>query len=248
MDNTQQHDYDQQFHRRVHLLGRVTLLIALVLSFSIPFYLSVILGHGVDGTTLGAGIVFVLGFVGIIWLVEPISYFPVLGPIGNYMSFLSGNIGNMRMPVVGGVQKALEAEPGTKRAEIAAVYGLAASTVVNLAILFVVIIGGSLLVRVLPESVLAAFTYAIPGIIGAMIYAFGSKLSIKHILLVMVLGLVIVQVIRLIGLASPGAGRLLATGQVGIAAAIAIVVAIMLARRSSPAKQAPQDSGAERDG
>lgn len=246
MDQTHQQEYDHQFHRRVHRVGRLSLLVALVLSFSIPFYLSVVLGYGVDTTTLGAGIVFVLGFVGIIWIVEPISYFPVLGPIGNYMSFLSGNIGNMRMPVVGGVQKALEAEPGTKRAEIAAVYGLAASTVVNLVILFAVIIGGSLLVQLLPESVLAAFTYAIPGIIGAMIYAFGSKLSTKHILLVVVLGLVIIQVIRLAGVASPAVGRLLATGQVGIAAAVAIVVAIWLARRSAPTPE-PADTGSERD-
>lgn len=225
-------EYEHAYYRKVHFVGRLTLLIALVASFVIPFYLSVVLGHGIDVTTLTAGIVFVLGFVGIIWVVEPISYFPVLGPVGNYMSFLSGNIGNMRMPVVGGVQKALDAEPGTKRAEMAAVYGLAASTVTNLIILFVVIIGGTFLVRALPEPVLAAFTYAIPGILGSMIYAFGSKLSPRNIVIVVVLGLLIIQAIRLVGEVSPAVGRLLSTGQVGIAAAIAIFVAIALARRS----------------
>lgn len=230
----EQHDYDHAYYRKVHNRGRLTLLIALLGSFSIPFYLSVILGHGVDTTTLTAGIIFVLGFVGIIWIVEPISYFPVLGPVGNYMSFLSGNIGNMRMPVVGGVQKALDAEPGTKRAELAAVYGLAASTITNLVILFIVIIGGTFLVQALPESVLAAFTYAIPGIIGTMIYAFGSKLSPRNILIVVVLGLLVIQGIRLVGLVSEGAGRMLSTGQVGVAAAVAIVVAFYLARRENP--------------
>lgn len=231
----QHHDYDHAYYRKVHNRGRLSLLIALVGSFAIPFYLSVVLGHGVDTTTLTAGMIFVLGFVGIIWIVEPISYYPVLGPVGNYMSFLSGNIGNMRMPVVGGVQKALDAEPGTKRAELAAVYGLAASTITNLVILFVVIIGGTFIVRALPDSVLAAFTYAIPGIVGAMIYAFGSKLSPRNIVIVVVLGLLIVQAIRLLGQVSEGAGRLLGTGQVGIAAAVAIVVALLLARRESPA-------------
>lgn len=230
----QQHDYDHAYYRKVHNRGRLTLFIALIGSFSIPIYLSFVLGHGVDTTTLTAGIIFVLGFVGIIWIVEPISYYPVLGPVGNYMSFLSGNIGNMRMPVVGGVQQALDAEPGTKRAEIAAVYGLAASTITNLIILFIVIIGGTFIVQALPESVLAAFAYAIPGIVGAMIYAFGSKLSPRNILIVVVLGLLIIQAIRLIGQVSEGAGRLLATGQVGIAAAIAIVVAVLLARRENP--------------
>lgn len=234
---TEQREYDRAYYRKVHFVGRVTLLIALVGSFSIPFYLSVILGHGIDTRTLTAGIIFVLGFVGIIWLVEPISYFPVLGPVGNYMSFLSGNIGNMRMPVVGGVQKALDAEPGTKRAEIAAVYGLAASTVTNLVILVVVIIGGTFLVQALPEPVLGAFTYAIPGIMGSMIYAFGSRLSPRNIVIVVVLGLLIIQAIRLIGQVSPMIGRPLSTGQVGIAAVIAIIVAIFLARRQNPAAE-----------
>lgn len=244
MQGPQLDDYNHAFNRQVHLRGRISLFVALLFSFSIPIYLSLVLGHGIDSKTLTAGVIFVLGFVGIIWIVEPLSYFPVLGPIGNYMSFLSGNIGNMRMPVVGGVQRALNAEPGTKRAEMAAVYGLAASTVVNLAILLVVIVGGTVLVRFLPESVLAAFTYAIPGIIGAMIYAFGSKLKPKYIIITVILGLVIIQLIALISRVAPAAGKLLTTGQVGVAAAIAIVTAIILARRE-PAPAAAEEKAAE---
>lgn len=242
MDQTHQQEYDHQFHRRVHRVGRLSLLVALVLSFSIPFYLSVVLGYGVDTTTLGAGIVFVLGFVGIIWIVEPISYFPVLGPIGNYMSFLSGNIGNMRMPVVGGVQKALDVEPGTKKAEMAAVYGLAASNVVNLAILLVVVVGGAFIVQFLPEGVLAAFAYAIPGIIGAMIYTFGSKLKPKYLVFTAILGILIIEAIRWFATVAPGPGRMLSVGQIGVAAVIAIVVAIVLARRHAARERAADQS------
>jgi hypothetical protein len=224
--------YDDAFNSKVHFWGRLSIAVAFFVSFSIPFYLTFIAGNNVDTAVFVKGIIFVLGFVGMIYFIEPISYFPVLGPIGTYMSFLSGNIGNMRMPVVGAVQNALDAEPGSKKAEMAAVFGLAASTVVNLAILFVVIIGGTALVNALPANVLGAFAYAVPGIIGAMIVTFGSKMSFKNIILTMILGLVVIQLINLIGTFAPALGKLLSIGQVGVAAAFAIAFAVYLANKA----------------
>jgi hypothetical protein len=147
------------------------------------------------------------------------------------MSFLSGNIGNMRMPVVGAVQNALNVEPGSRKAEMAAVFGLAASNIVNLAILFIVVIGGTALVQVLPQSILGAFSYAVPGIIGAMVVTFGAKMSLKHIVLTIILGLAVIQLIKFIGTFAPAFGKLLSIGQVGVAAAFAIAFAVYVANK-----------------
>lgn len=231
MNGTERVDYDAAFSRRVHRIGRLTLCVALVMSFSIPVYLSVVLGHGVDTTVLASGIVFAVSFVGVIWVIEPVSYFPVLGPVGTYMSFLSGNIGNMRMPAVGAVQNALGTEAGSRRAELAAVFGLVASTLTNLAILLVVIVGGAALVSALPASILGAFSYAVPGIIGCMIVTFGSKMGLRHIIISIVIAVAVIQAISLISAAAPGAGRLLTTGQIGIAALFGIAYATWAARR-----------------
>lgn len=223
--------YDNDFNRKVHFWGRLSIAIAFFVSFSIPFYLTFIAGHNVDTAVLVKGLVFVVGFVGIIYFIEPISYFPVLGPIGTYMSFLSGNIGNMRMPVVGAVQNALQVEAGSRKAEMAAVFGLAASNVANLAILLVVVIGGTALVNILPKSILGAFSYAVPGIIGSMIVTFGSKMSLKNIVLTVILGLAVIQLIKYISMVAPVLGKLLNIGQVGVAAVFAIVFAIYLANK-----------------
>ncbi len=223
--------YDHEFDRKVHFWGRLTIAVAFFVSFSIPFYLTFIAGYNVDTTVLTKGMVFVVGFVGIIYFIEPISYFPVLGPIGTYMSFLSGNIGNMRMPVVGAVQNALDVEAGSRKAEMAAVFGLVSSTVVNLVILFIVLLGATALVNALPKSVLAAFSYAVPAIIGAMIVTFGSKINLKNIVLTVILGLAVLQLITYISKFAPALGKLLNIGQVGVAAAFAIVFAIYLANR-----------------
>jgi hypothetical protein len=203
---------ERDFRHRIHFWGRLSIAIAFFFSFSIPFYLTFIAGHAVNTTVLIEGLLFVLGFVGIIYFIEPISYFPVLGPIGTYMSFLSGNIGNMRMPVVGAVQSALSAEPGSRKAEMAAVFGLVASNLVNLAVLLVVVIG-------------------------AMIVTFGSKMTIRHIISTIILGLVVIQLIRFIGEIAPAVGKLLNIGQVGVAAVFAIAFAVILARRSTPKTQ-----------
>lgn len=50
-----------------------------------------------------------------LWFVEPISYFPVVGAAGTYMAFLSGNISNMRIPCASMAQVAADVEPGTEK-------------------------------------------------------------------------------------------------------------------------------------
>jgi hypothetical protein len=224
--------YEAEFSKKIHFWGRLTIALALAASMMIPLYLTVIRGYTVNGEILTSGLIFVAGFVGIIWVIEPISYFPVLGPIGTYMSFLSGNIGNMRMPVVGAVQNALDLEPGTRKAEIVSTFGLIASNIVNLLILFIVIIGGQALVNALPPSFLKAFNYAVPGIFGAMIVSFASRMKPLHIVYTGILGIIVMQLIKFIGRIAPGLGKLLSIGQIGVAAAVAIVFALILAGRT----------------
>ena len=59
--------YDHEFDRKVHFWGRLTIAVAFFVSFSIPFYLTFIAGYNVDTTVLTKGMVFVVGFVGIIY-------------------------------------------------------------------------------------------------------------------------------------------------------------------------------------
>ena len=73
--------------------------------------------------------------VGVIWFVEPISYFPIVGVAGTYMAFVSGNISNLRIPCAMIAQKAVGVEPETDRGSIVATLGMAVSIIVNVIIL-----------------------------------------------------------------------------------------------------------------
>ncbi len=55
---------------------------------------------------------------GAFYVVEPISYYAALGLTGTYLSFLSGNIGNMRVPCATMALETTESEPGTLQAEV----------------------------------------------------------------------------------------------------------------------------------
>lgn len=222
-----------KFNKDVHFWGRLTIAIALVMSLSIPSYLTFVRGYVPSSENIIAGLVAVAGFVGIVWIVEPISYFPVLGPAGSYMSFLSGNIGNMRLPVISAVQSALELEPGSKKAEVAGIFALVSSIIVNLAVLGVVVGAGQYIVNIIPQSLLGSFNYALPGILGAMLVLYASSIKRNHVIMLIALGGAVAAAIKFSPSFLPTkVATLIVMGDVGVAAIFAIAFSLILAGRA----------------
>ncbi|WP_417721991.1 hypothetical protein [Salipiger sp.] len=165
--------YASRFVPLAHRVGRGTLLVAMILCLVPPLYLSLVLGAYPGFGPILNGFLSIAAFVGIMWLIEPVSYFPMLGVCGSYMSFLSGNIGNMRVPVVISCQTAIGAETGSKKAEVAAVIGIAVSVLVNLVFLLALVLVGSALIDVMPAPVaLAVKEYTLPALYGAVCVMF----------------------------------------------------------------------------
>ena len=69
---------------------------------------------------------------GAFYFVEPISYYAALGMSGTYLSFLSGNIGNMRVPVAALALESTESQPGTIQAEVSSTMAICGSIITNL--------------------------------------------------------------------------------------------------------------------
>ncbi|ABL69306.1 MULTISPECIES: hypothetical protein [Paracoccus] len=184
--------YRTSFIPRAHRIGRITLLIAMVICLLPALYLSFVLGAWPGAGVILTGFLAVLAFVGIIWIVEPISYFPVLGVCGTYMSFLSGNIGNMRMPVVISCQQAVEAETGSRKAEVAAVLGIAVSVLVNLVFLVALVVIGRALIDAMPAPMAVAVKeYTLPALYGAVLVMFLNSATRRNALTGILCGLAI---------------------------------------------------------
>ena len=151
---------------RSHFWGRLTIWSVIVLTLALPLYLSFGLGFHPGWSSILSGFLAYASIVAVVWVIEPISYYPVLGVSGTYLAFLTGNIGNMCLPSASIAQSVVGAEPGTKKGELTATLAISAASIVNTVILVFAILFGSYLIALLPESVTASFQFVLPAIFG----------------------------------------------------------------------------------
>ena len=168
--------YEEIWVKPVIKIGMVTMLLAVILSFGPIAYLYFVHGILPDWPTALTAWGLVAATFGAFYVVEPISYYPVLGLAGTYISFLSGNISNLRLPCAAMAQDVVGAEEGTRRGEIIGTMGICGSVVVNLIGVTLAAFIGSWLIGILPEVVADAFkTYTAPAIFGAVFGQFSLK-------------------------------------------------------------------------
>ena len=165
-----QEEFNGPYSKRVHIIGRSTMAIALVLSFLPIAYLYFVKGFQAPGHVYitVAATLFAL-CVGM-WITEPLIYFPMLGAAATYMSYLAGNTKNVRLPVQRSVLKRFGEKPNTPRGQILSAYCVGFSVFVNLAILTVVVFTGTYFVPYLPDIVLVGLNHVIPALIGTLLW------------------------------------------------------------------------------
>ncbi len=159
------------FDRTTSRWGRITMVAVLVISLAAPLYLVFFSGLDLALTELLTAFLVVAAVYGMIWVIEPLTYYPVLGPAAMYQAFMIGNIANKLVPSAIVAQQAIDAKPGTRRAELAAVMAICGAALIHLFSLLVLVgVLGTWLVSALPESVIeVARLYIFPAIIGAVV-------------------------------------------------------------------------------
>ena len=110
------------------------------------------------------------------YFVEPVSYYAALGLTGTYLSFLSGNIGNMLVPCAALALDVTDSTPGTIQAEVVSTMAICGSIITNLIATTSAVIVGSAVLSVLPEFIVSGLTqYASSAIFGATFGNFAIK-------------------------------------------------------------------------
>ncbi len=178
--------YKDEYTPQVHKIGKLTGYIGVVLAFIPVIVLAVVYGIVPKPAALLTAFISGASAFGVLWFVEPISYFPVVGPAGTYMAFLSGNISNMRIPCASMAQVAAEVEPGTEKGSIIATLGMAVSIIINVSVLTIGAILGTSVLALLPDSIKAALNYLLPALFGALLVQFGMKMIRHSIIMVVV--------------------------------------------------------------
>ncbi|MBR5229208.1 MAG: hypothetical protein IKV96_05170, partial [Firmicutes bacterium] len=166
----------EDFNKGLHRLGRVTLTIAALLMLAVPFFIGSVNNVSPDLKGFLEGIAKVGSIYIPVSIIEFLVYAPMLGVGGSYLSFLTGNVTNMKIPCVMNSKEIAGTENGTPEHEIVSTLSVATSAIVTM---FVILAGVVLLVPLQPilqqEALLPAFNNVVPALFGAL----GLKYFIK---------------------------------------------------------------------
>lgn len=165
-------EYEGNYLPYIIKWGKITGWIGVLLSFGPAIALLVFYGIMPPPSAILTGFVSIAGAVGVIWFIEPISFFPIIGVPGTYMAFLTGNISNLRIPCATVAQSVAGVEAGTDEGAIVATLGMAVSVIVNIVILALGVFAGTQILAALPQSVLDAFNFLLPALFGAIFVQF----------------------------------------------------------------------------
>lgn len=188
--------YEREFLKPIIFWGAATCLVAAAWSFAPALYLY--LGYGVIPTAkeIFVGFGLIMTFAGALWVIEPPSYFPILGVPGTYMAFLSGNISNLRVPVAAVAQSAAGVEEGSREGAIVSTIAIGVSILVNIAILTIGAFFGVKLLEAFPPFINKALNFVLPAVFGGVYGQFALRnYKLAIVALVLCIFMVLVKVI-----------------------------------------------------
>lgn len=164
--------YQNSYLRGLHRSSKITNYICVLFCFIPAILVAVVYGIEIPWAAVLTGWLSIASAIGVVWFVEPIGNFPIVGSAGTYINVVAGNTSNMRIPCAVMAQKAVGVEAGTPEGSLISTLGICTSVFVNIPILAVGAVLSSVIMSYLPQSVLDAFNYLLPALFGAVYVQF----------------------------------------------------------------------------
>ena len=221
------------FQAWAHKWGRIGTLIALIYMIGLPFV--VLSAYGCMpslGEVINIGTISILMIYIPVGISEAISYTPILGA-SSYLTFITGNIMNLKLPVAVNAMKITKKEPNTPEGEAISSVAVAVSSIMTVIILALAALLSTWISPVFElPSVKTASNYLIPALFGSLTLGlFGSTNTGKKVVKNGVMGvlpvIILVTVIALLVRISSG-GSLF--GAIGFLILFMLPIAIISAR------------------
>lgn len=158
------------YQRTTFIWGNLTLAIGLIISTSLPIYLMYFADVDVSWSQVIKAFLAVFAVYGVFYVIEPLTYYPILGPAGMYQAFMIGNISNKLLPSAIVAQAAINEKPGSRKASYAATAAICGAAYIHVISMFLFVgILGTWLVTVIPEHITdIARLYILPAILGGV--------------------------------------------------------------------------------
>lgn len=175
----------------VHYYGRLWGIIVAVVLIAFPVILSLIFKTAPDLGVLLAGLFATAPMYWAVGIVEIFTYVPMLGAGGTYLSFVTGNISNLKLPCAIDAMERAGVKATDEEGEVISTISIAVSSIVTTLIILVGVICIVPLTPILESPVLVpAFDMILPALFGGLAVVFiskNAKLSIAPIILMLAL-------------------------------------------------------------
>ncbi|MCI7136905.1 MAG: hypothetical protein SPI09_08995 [Candidatus Limivicinus sp.] len=175
----------------VHRAGRIWNLSVMAMLFLFPIGVGLIYQAMPDWHGFLMGIIATAPMYWAVAVIETFTYVPMLGAGGSYLSFVTGNISNLKLPVALNALEQAEVNINSEEGEIVSTIAIAVSSIVTTLIIILGVVLITPLTPVLNAPVLApAFAQILPALFGGLGVVFISKnwkIAVAPVLLMLVL-------------------------------------------------------------
>ena len=175
----------------VHRDGRIWNIGVMLLLLAFPVSVAIIWGAAPDWKGLIVGLIATAPMYWAVGIIETITYVPMLGAGGSYLSFVTGNISNLKLPCALNALEQNEVSANSEEGEVISTIAIATSSIVTTIIIILGVLLIVPLTPVLQAPVLQpAFEQMLPALFGGLGVAFVSKnwkLAVAPVILMLIL-------------------------------------------------------------
>ena len=175
----------------IHKDGKIWGIAICLLIFAFPITVMLIFGTKPEWKPFIQGLLATMPMYWAVGIIEIFTYVPMLGAGGTYLSFVTGNISNLKLPCAVDAMERAGVKPTSEEGEIISTISIAVSSIVTT---IIIILGVILIVPLTPilESPILepAFDLILPALFGGLAVVFiskNAKLSIAPIILMLIL-------------------------------------------------------------
>ena len=175
----------------VHRDGAIWNIGVMILLMAFPLTVAAIFGAAPDWKALVVGLVATAPMYWAVGVIETITYVPMLGAGGSYLSFVTGNISNLKLPCAINALEQNGVSANSEEGEIISTIAIAVSSIVTTIIIIIGVVCIVPLTPILEAPILEpAFAQMLPALFGGLGVAFVSKnwkIAVAPVLLMLVL-------------------------------------------------------------
>lgn len=210
---------EMSYMDKVHKWGTTWNLSMVAVLLAFPIVVALIFKAAPDWNGLLVGLLATAPMYWAVGVVETITYIPMLGAGGAYLSFVTGNISNLKLPCALNALEQTNVKASSEEGEVVSTIAIAISSIVTI---FIIILGILLITPLTPvlssPALKPAFDQMIPALFGGLGVAFVSKnakLAVAPVVLMLILFIFVPA---------------LNSGTVGIMVPVSVVFTLIISR------------------